>query len=83
MWRLPPSMRGMNLSAVVRKEGELYMAWSPDLDIASQGDSQEEALANLKEAIELYLEDPDALRPDAGAFITTIEVADDKAPVGA
>lgn len=35
------------------------MANCPELDIASQGESIEEALFNLKEAIELYLEDED------------------------
>jgi len=33
------------------------------LDVASQGKSVEEALSNLKEAIELYLEDEDAIIP--------------------
>lgn len=63
------------LSAVIRKEGRLYVAWNPDLDIASQGKTPEESVANLKEAIELYLEDEDARIP-AGrpVFMTTFEV---------
>ncbi|MCL2358896.1 MAG: type II toxin-antitoxin system HicB family antitoxin [Candidatus Bathyarchaeota archaeon] len=42
------------------KEGRLQVAWSPELDIASQGKTVEETLRNLREAIELYLEDEDA-----------------------
>jgi len=46
-------------SGVVWKEEELYVAWCPELDVASQGKRIEEALDNLREAIELYLEDED------------------------
>jgi len=47
----------LNFSSIVWREEDLYVAWCPDLDIASQGKSIEESLENLKEAIELYLED--------------------------
>jgi predicted RNase H-like HicB family nuclease len=68
----------MHLTAVVRKEGNLYVSWSPDFDVASQGKTIEESLANLKEAAELYLEDDDA-RLDAGSpFVTTIDVRQGK-----
>ncbi len=50
----------MQFSAVVTREGKLYVALCPELDIASQGRTVEGALKNLKEAIELYLEDEDA-----------------------
>jgi len=46
--------------SVVWKEEDLYVAWCPELDIASQEKVIEEALDNLREAIELYLEDEDA-----------------------
>jgi len=49
------------------------------LDIASQGKTVEAALDNLKEAIELYLEDEDASIQDKTPFITFIEVAHGKA----
>jgi len=39
------------------------VAWCPDLDIASQGKTIEESLANLKEAIELHFEDEEATTP--------------------
>ncbi|HKK18471.1 MAG TPA: type II toxin-antitoxin system HicB family antitoxin [Opitutales bacterium] len=43
-------------TAVVRKEADQYVAFTPDLDIASQGDTTEEALSNLREAVNLFLE---------------------------
>jgi predicted RNase H-like HicB family nuclease len=63
-------------SAVVQKEGKWYVSWCPELDIASQGETIEEAIENLKEAIELYLEDEDAKIPVGGLFFTTtVEVS--------
>ncbi len=53
----------MRFSVVVRREGKWYVAWCPELDIASQGRTIDEAVSNLKEAIELYLEDEDAKMP--------------------
>ena len=53
----------MLLTAVVTREDNFYVALAPDVDIASQGDTIENALANLKEALELYFEDDDAIRP--------------------
>ena len=47
-------------TAVVEKEGKLYTALCPELDVASQGATIEEATANLKEAVELFLECADA-----------------------
>jgi predicted RNase H-like HicB family nuclease len=47
-------------SAVVRREGEIYVAQCLDVDVASQGTSEEEALANLQEALELYVQSPQA-----------------------
>lgn len=77
-------MHAMLLSAVIRKEGRLYVASALELDIASQGKSPEEAVANLKDAVELYLQDEDAVLPSGKAvFMTTFEVAQGAAPSGA
>jgi predicted RNase H-like HicB family nuclease len=46
-------------SSIINKENNLFVAFCPELDLASQGETIEEALRNLKEAIELYLEDED------------------------
>lgn len=45
------------LHSVVWKEDKLYVAKALEVEIASQGKSQKEALDNLKEALELYFED--------------------------
>jgi predicted RNase H-like HicB family nuclease len=44
-------------SAVIRREDNLYVAECPEVGTVSQGRSIEEALANLKEATALYLEE--------------------------
>jgi predicted RNase H-like HicB family nuclease len=44
-------------TAVLHKEGNLYVAQCLEVGTASQGQTLEEALANLKEATELYLEE--------------------------
>jgi predicted RNase H-like HicB family nuclease len=66
----------MQFSAVVTQEGKLYVALCPEFDIASQGKTVESALKNLKEAIELYLEDEDAEVPERRMMpiVTSIEV---------
>lgn len=53
----------MEFSAIVTKENRWFVSLCPELDIASQGKTQEEALKNLKEAVKLYLEDEDAKIP--------------------
>jgi len=53
-------MKTMTLSAVLNPEEDGYVSLCPELDIASQGDTVEEALANLKEALEGFLETADA-----------------------
>lgn len=68
------------LSAVIHKEGDWFVSLCPELDVASQGKTIEEAIANLKEAVSLYLEDEDVNLPDSEPIITTIEVSYDKAP---
>ena len=42
-------------TAVIYREGDGYVALCPELDVASQGDNVEEASANLREAVELFL----------------------------
>jgi predicted RNase H-like HicB family nuclease len=48
----------MNLcTAIIRREANLYVAECPEVGTASQGHSIEEAIDNLREATELYLEE--------------------------
>ena len=65
----------VTLSAVVWQEGHLQVAWCPELDVASQGKDIEQALSNLQEAVELYLEDEDAKVPKGKSpIVTTLSV---------
>ena len=54
-------MRTYRLTATIWKEPEGYVAKCSELGVASAGDSSSEALANLKEATELYLENAKTL----------------------
>lgn len=65
-------------TAVIEREGDGYVSLCPELDIASQGETVEEAKANLTEAIELFLETADETeiqnRLRSEVFITQLEV---------
>lgn len=49
----------LQLTAIIEREDDGYVALCPELDVASQGDSIEEARTNLAEAVTLFLEDAD------------------------
>jgi len=49
-------MKKNRYTAILEKEGNMYVAICPELDVASQGATVEEATNNLKEAVELFLE---------------------------
>jgi predicted RNase H-like HicB family nuclease len=50
-------MKVRTFAAVIHREDDLYVATCPELGTVSQGTTIENALANLKEATELYLEE--------------------------
>lgn len=50
-------MKTLALQSVVYQEGKHYVAQCLDIDVSSFGNSEQEALTNLQEALELYLED--------------------------
>ena len=60
-------------NVIVQKEEDWYVAKCIDNSIASQGKSIEEALNNLKEAIELYYQDEKPITPKQ-VLVTTLEV---------
>lgn len=68
-----------SFTAIVEKEGDLYVALCPELDVASQGKTVEEATSNLKEAVELFLETADPRevqqRLHTEVFVTRFEAA--------
>lgn len=55
--------------ASVWKVGDWYVSQCLEVDVASQGETEDEALANLKEALELYCEPPQATRPPKMRFV--------------
>ena len=50
-----------NLKYIIYREGNYYVSQCLNIEIASFGSTIDEALANLKEAVELYLEDEQAI----------------------
>ncbi len=67
-------MNTQTFTAVIHKEENIYVAQCPEVGTVSQGGTIEEAIANLQEATELYLEEfplPENSRP----FLTTFEVS--------
>jgi len=67
------------LTAIIEREGHGYVALCPQLDIASQGDTVEEARRNLTEALELFFEsaDPSEVQDQLHeeVFVTRVEIA--------
>jgi predicted RNase H-like HicB family nuclease len=64
----------LKLSATVHREGAWFVSWCPELDVASQGRTVEQAISNLREAVELYLEGQEVELPQEPFLLTTIEV---------
>lgn len=68
-----------HLTAIIEREDDLFVALCPELDVASQGATIEEAKANLVEALELFFEaaDPTEItsRLHRDVFVTRVEVA--------
>jgi predicted RNase H-like HicB family nuclease len=67
------------LTAIIQAEGTGFVSLCPELDIASQGDTIEEARDNLREALELFFEcaSPAEIeqRLTGEVFVTQVEVA--------
>ena len=63
----------MVLTAIIHNEEHWFVAECPEVGTASQGTTIEEALANLKEATEVYLEEFPNLSP-SHPILTTFEV---------
>ena len=69
----------MKLTAIIEREGDGYVSLCPELDIASQGDTVEQARDNLREALELFFETatPEEVteRAYGEVFVTQVEVS--------
>jgi predicted RNase H-like HicB family nuclease len=72
------SMETQVYTAVIYQEDDGFVALCPELDVASQGDTLDEARANLREAVELFLECASpaeiAERRHSRAYTTSLEV---------
>jgi predicted RNase H-like HicB family nuclease len=69
----------MKLTAIIERDGDGYVSLCPELDIASQGNTIEQARDNLQEALELFFEtaSPEEVkhRLHGEVFVTQVEVA--------
>ncbi|HDS05871.1 MAG TPA: type II toxin-antitoxin system HicB family antitoxin [Deltaproteobacteria bacterium] len=67
------------LTAIIEREGEGYVSFCPELDIASQGNTIEEARINLREALELFFETASPAeiqtRLHNEVYVTQVEIA--------
>ena len=70
--------RIQQVTAIIEREGDGYVALCPELDVASQGGTIEDARKNLQEAVELFLEAADPCeieqRRHSEIFVTRLEV---------
>ncbi len=68
-----------HVTAIIEREDGGYVSFCPEVDVASQGDTIEEARNNLREALELFFESAseeelrERLRGEV--FVTSVEVA--------
>ena len=66
------------LTAIIEREGDGYVALCPELDIASQGETVEQARNNLREAVELFLQyaSPSEISQRLGekVYVTQLEI---------
>ena len=69
----------MKLTAIIERENDGYVALCPEVDIASQGNTIEQARANLREALELFFETASSeevsQRLHGEIYVTQVEVA--------
>ncbi len=68
----------MKLTAIIEREGDGYVSLCPELDIASQGNTVEQARDNLREALEAFFEaashEEIKERLHEEVFVTQVEV---------
>ncbi len=68
-----------HFTAIIQQDNNIYMSFCPELDIASQGDTIQEARKNLAEAIQLFLQEasPNELkeRLNSEIYISSLEIS--------
>lgn len=70
-------MQQIDLKNIVWQEEKYFVAQCLNVEVSSFGESREEALANLKEALELYFEDasPDEIQTVKNPEIVSTSLA--------
>ena len=68
-------MKTKSFTAIAYQEDDMYIAECPEVGTVDQGSTIEEALANLKEATRLYLEECPLPQETTPRFVTNIEVS--------
>ena len=67
-----------SFTAVLHREDDVWVALCPEVDVASQGDTIEQAKAHLREAVELFLEHADegelTQRLHTDSYVTRLEI---------
>lgn len=74
---IDPNVRHMKLTAIIwPSEDGGYCALNPETGCASQGDSVEEALTNIEEATQAYLDEVPSknVQSSSNTFVTTFEI---------
>ena len=75
----------MDFTAIIKKGAKQYVALCPEVDVVSQGKTVEKAIHNLREAVQLYIEEmglPKGFTPKE-TIIANFEVAVDAKTAGA
>ncbi len=67
-------MATKRFTAAITKEGKWYVARSIEVEVASQGETIEDALANLTEALQLYFEDEHPIPNFQSPVIAPLEI---------
>jgi predicted RNase H-like HicB family nuclease len=67
-------MKTRSLTVIVHKEDDMYIAECPEVGTVDQGETLEKAIAGLREATQLYLEEF-SLPETSPRFVTSIEVS--------
>lgn len=64
----------MRFTAAITKEDEWYVTRCLEVEVTSQGKTMDEALANLREALELYFEDNTIIEPFTSPIIAPLDI---------
>ena len=62
-------------TVTIHQDDDWFVAKCLDVNVASQGKTMDEAMVNLREALELYFEDTDDAPSATQVFVTTMEIA--------